>query len=328
MHAEERSQAIDRALEEDAKVRKTQTNVLPLGAFSMRDIAKQLKNNDETGLTENELIDYRYNIHQCVVDCIKTLVHLMKSSEAQLEEDTRNRYSYLCDFIAVSQGDAPLNEEAGRTIGVLWKDPSITDAFQSSADSDLKEPSTYFFREIGRIAASNYVPTEADIVQSHKGIRGISEHRFNVNGLSINLIDVGTQRCERRKWIRQFDNVAAILFVVDLPCYDQEASGNNAMAEQIELFDNVVNTEWFTDTEFILFLNNISAFRQKLSHKPLGNYFPDYSGGTDAEKASGYLLQRFSQVNRGKRRLYSHLVDPHIASNIELVATAINDSSH
>ena len=165
-------------------------------------------------------------------------------------------------------------------------------------------------------------------MHSHKGIRGISEHRFLVNGLSINLIDVGTQRCERRKWIRHFDNIAAILFVVDLPCYDQEASSNNAMTEQIELFDNVVNTNWFADTKFVLFLNNVSAFRQKLSHKPFEDYFPDCSGGTDAEQATEYLLKRFSQVNRGKRKLYSYLVDPHVASNIELVATAINDSSH
>ncbi|KAF9701780.1 hypothetical protein EKO04_000418 [Ascochyta lentis] len=309
--AEERSRAIDRALEEDAKVRKNQVNVLPLGALAMRDIVKQLKNNDEPGLTEKELIERRYNIHQCVVDCTKALVHLVKSSEAQLEEDTNNRYNYLCSYIAVPQNYATLNEEVGWAIGVLWKDPSVTDAFQSSADSDLKEPSTYFFREIDRIAAPNYVPTEADIMQSHKGIRGVSEHRFLVKGLSINLIDVGTQRCERRKWIHQFDNIAAILFVVNLPCYDQEVSGNNAMTEQIELFDSVVNTEWFTSTKFILFLNNTN-----------------YSGGTDAEQASEYLLQRFSQANRGKRRLYLHLVDPHVTSNIELVATAINDSNH
>lgn len=142
MQAEERSQAIDRALEEDANVRKNQINVLPLGAFSMRDIVKQLKNNDETGLTENELIDYRYDIHQHVVNCTTALVHLMKSPKAQLGEDANNRYSYLCDYIAVPQGDAPLNEEAGRAIVDLWKDPSVTDAFQSSADSDLKESST------------------------------------------------------------------------------------------------------------------------------------------------------------------------------------------
>jgi guanine nucleotide-binding protein subunit alpha len=169
---------------------------------------------------------------------------------------------------------------------------------------------------------------EGDILQSHKGIRGVSEHRFLVNGLSINIIDVGLQRCERRKWINQFDNVAAIFFVVDLPCYDQESSGNNAMVEQIQLFGNVVNSKWFTDTKFILFLNSISAFRQKLCHKPLGDFFSDYSGSADVDQASEYLLQRFSQVNRGSRRLHSYLVDPYVASNIELVAAAINDSHH
>lgn len=97
------------------------------------------------------------------------------------------------------------------------------------------------------------------------------------------------------------------------------------MEEQIRLFDNVVNTKWFTDTKFILFLSNASGFRDKLSHKPLENFFPDYAGGADVDLASEYLLQRFSQVNRGDRRLYSYLVDPHVTSNVELVAAAIND---
>lgn len=142
MQAEERSQAIDRALEEDATARKNQINILPLGAFSMRDIVKQLKNNDEIGLTEKELMDYRYNIFQYVIDCTKSLVHLTKSLEAQLEETANNRYSYLCDFIVAPQGDAPLNEEVGQAIELLWKHPFVIDAFQSSTESDLKESST------------------------------------------------------------------------------------------------------------------------------------------------------------------------------------------
>lgn len=146
-----------------------------------------------------------------------------------------------------------------------------------------------------------------------------------MHGISIHLIDVGTQRCERRKWIHQFDNITAILYVVDLPCYDQEASGNNAMAEQIVLFDNVVNSKWFANAKFILFLSNITTFREKLSHSPLEDSFPEYAGGADFEKASEFLLQRFRKVNRGHRRLYSYLVDPHVASNIELLVAAIND---
>ena len=182
-----------------------------------------------------------------------------------------------------------------------------------------------FFGEIGRITAPNYIPTEADILRSHKGIHGISEHRFVMDEFSINLIDVGTQRCERRKWIHQFDDITAILYLVDLVCYDQVLSSHNVMMEQIQLFDNVVNFKSFTKTTIILFLGNISLFRQKLARNPLGNYFPDFSGGTDADRAGEYLLERFSQVNRAGGYLYSHLVDPYDTSNIRLVFDAIMD---
>jgi len=97
------------------------------------------------------------------------------------------------------------------------------------------------------------------------------------------------------------------------------------MAEQIVLFDNVVNSKWFANAKFILFLSNITTFREKLSHSPLEDSFPEYAGGADFEKASEFLLQRFRKVNRGHRRLYSYLVDPHVASNIELLVAAIND---
>jgi hypothetical protein len=133
--AEARSQAIDRALEEDAKARTNQVNVFPTGNYDMKEIAQQLKDNDEIGLLENERISYRYSVHQRVVGCTKALVDLVKSSGIQLGDDANDRYQFLCDYMV---DDAPLDEEAGRAIEILWKDPSVAVAFQSSADFDSK----------------------------------------------------------------------------------------------------------------------------------------------------------------------------------------------
>jgi guanine nucleotide-binding protein G(i) subunit alpha len=117
-----------------------------------------------------------------------------------------------------------------------------------------------------------------------------------------------------------------VLFVVDLLCYDNIISGDNEMIERIQLFDGTINDKSFSETTIVLFLSNISKFRQKLAHSPLETHFPDYDGGEDGDRAAEYLLGQFKQVDRSQRnRLYAHLVDPYDTSNIHLVAAAIID---
>lgn len=138
------------------------------------------------------------------------------------------------------------------------------------------------------------------------------------------MFDVGGQRSERKKWIHCFENVTSIIFCVALSEYDQvlleessqvgqsnESVGNlklttpqNRMMESLLLFDSVVNSRWFMRTSIILFLNKVDIFKVKLPRSPLGNYFPDYSGGNDVNKAAKYLLWRFNQVNRAHLNLY------------------------
>lgn len=76
------------------------------------------------------------------------------------------------------------------------------------------------------------------------------------------------------------------------------------MMESLVLFDSVVNSRWFMRTSIILFLNKVDLFKQKLGRSPLANYFPDYSGGNDVNRAAKYLLWRFNQVNRAHLNLY------------------------
>ncbi len=141
------------------------------------------------------------------------------------------------------------------------------------------------------------------------------------------MFDVGGQRSERKKWIHCFENVTSIIFCVALSEYDQvlleessqvskagrtcdyQADGpQNRMMESLVLFDSVVNSRWFMRTSIILFLNKVDLFKQKLGRSPLGNYFPDYSGGNDVNRAAKYLLWRFNQVNRAHLNLYPQSV--------------------
>lgn len=125
------------------------------------------------------------------------------------------------------------------------------------------------------------------------------------------MFDVGGQRSERKKWIHCFENVTSIIFCVALSEYDQvllEESNQNRMMESLVLFDSVVNSRWFMRTSIILFLNKVDLFKGKLERSPLGAYFPDYSGGSDVNRAAKYLLWRFNQVNRAHLNLYPQWV--------------------
>lgn len=106
-----------------------------------------------------------------------------------------------------------------------------------------------------------------------------------------------TTRCFWRKIIRYHFLVSRIWNVADKDL-------QNRMMESLVLFDSVVNSRWFMRTSIILFLNKVDLFKQKLGRSPLGNYFPDYSGGNDVNRAAKYLLWRFNQVNRAHLNLY------------------------
>ena len=60
------------------------------------------------------------------------------------------------------------------------------------------------------------------------------------------MFDVGGQRGERRKWIQVFESVTAILFVLDVSCFDsqlREDPTQNRLVEAIELFEQTWNNK-------------------------------------------------------------------------------------
>lgn len=93
------------------------------------------------------------------------------------------------------------------------------------------------------------------------------------------MLDVGGQRSERRKWIHCFDCVTAVIFCSSLSEYDQnlrEDDSQNRMKESLLLFDEIKNSPWFGSTPFVLFLNKIDLFREKIKEVSLNVCFEDF----------------------------------------------------
>jgi len=112
------------------------------------------------------------------------------------------------------------------------------------------------------------------------------------------VIDVGGQRAERKKWINCFDNVKAILFVVNLAGYNMvlfEDEKKNRMHECLELFRDTVNLEIFQNTPIFLFFNKKDMFEEKLRKTNLNVCFPDYNGASTFEEASAFVAKKFAE---------------------------------
>ncbi|KAH8691001.1 guanine nucleotide binding protein, alpha subunit [Phaeosphaeriaceae sp. PMI808] len=278
----------------------------------------------------DERIEYRDIIHQIVAYCAKGLVEVMRDFNIQPEPSAN--YNYPRFLLRHSQSPASrpeLSQASATATDAIWKDPCITKVKELSNRFYLTDSALHWFDNVERIAPG-FIPTDADVVRARPKSNGISKTEIMTGLPLIQIIDVGEKEPTRSKWIHQFDNTTSILFMVDLACYDRmlnESPGHNAMMEQLVIFDSVVNSGWFIETPTILFLNNVDNFKAKLARSLLSNYFPDYSGGKDVNRAAKYLLWRFNSVNRAHLNLYPHSSSgPNDPSNLRLVVAAVKQT--
>ncbi|KAG6839941.1 hypothetical protein C0991_010173 [Blastosporella zonata] len=220
--------------------------------------------------------------------------------------------------------------EIAEAIDQVWKDLTFQKVLGEHArDFYLMDSAAYFFTEILRIGKPGYIPNETDILRARKKTFGISEERFTLGTMSIHMVDVGGQRSERKKWIHCFESVSCIIFCTALSEYDQvllEEKSQNRMTESLVLFESVINSRWFLGTSFVLFLNKIDVFKEKLPKVPLEAYYPEYTGGADVKKATKYVLWRFLRANRARLMVYPHITQATDTQNIRLVFGIVKDS--
>ncbi|ANB14852.1 guanine nucleotide-binding protein subunit alpha [Sugiyamaella lignohabitans] len=251
---------------------------------------------------------------------------------------TKRRYSpvsqqdldYISKSIISPDPDTVLDPELVSIVERLWARPEVRKLVsQRRSEFYIMDSAPYFFSNVKRIGDPDYIPSVNDILRARIKTTGIYETRFDMGGLDILMYDVGGQRSERKKWIHCFENVTLVIFCVALSEYDQvllEQKGQNRMAESLVLFDSIINSPWFARTSVVLFLNKIDVFTEKLPYSPLENYFPDYTGGNDVNKAVKYILYRFTQTNRAGLNIYPHLTQATDTSNIRLVFAAVKET--
>ncbi|KAI9182863.1 Guanine nucleotide-binding protein alpha-2 subunit [Blastocladiella emersonii ATCC 22665] len=333
--ATSRNAEIERQIQLDAEKFKRECKILLLGSgeSGKSTIVKQMKIIHQNGYSREELLGYRSTVFSNTIDSMRALIEALRTLaldyELEANRPLAERFLDLVDSRKLNPDDPRLLPEAASIIESIWKDPMIPRALARSSEFYMLDSAPYFFSEIRRIAAPEYIPNEQDVLRARIKTTGIIETRFTMGQLQIHMFDVGGQRSERKKWIHCFEAVTSIIFCVALSEYDQtllEDSTQNRMAESLVLFESVINSRWFMRTSIILFLNKVDLFKEKLTKVPLARYFEDFTGGDDLNKAAKYVLYKFTLLNRAKLKIYPHLTCATDTSNIRLVFAAVKDT--
>ncbi|XP_033720906.1 guanine nucleotide-binding protein G(i) subunit alpha-2 [Tursiops truncatus] len=331
--AAERSKMIDKNLREDGEKAAREVKLLLLGAgeSGKSTIVKQMKIIHEDGYSEEECRQYRAVVYSNTIQSIMAIVKAMGNlqidfADPSRADDARQLFALSCT--AEEQGVLP--EDLSGVIRRLWADHGVQACFGRSREYQLNDSAAYYLNDLGRIAQSDYIPTQQDVLRTRVKTTGIVETHFTFKDLHFKMFDVGGQRSERKKWIHCFEGVTAIIFCVALSAYDlvlAEDEEMNRMHESMKLFDSICNNKWFTDTSIILFLNKKDLFEEKITHSPLTICFPEYTGANKYDEAASYIQSKFEDLNKRKdtKEIYTHFTCATDTKNVQFVFDAVTD---
>ncbi|PSN60932.1 P-loop containing nucleoside triphosphate hydrolase protein [Corynespora cassiicola Philippines] len=322
-----RSEAIDRRLEEDATTLRRETKVILMGQVNSGKelIMRQMKVIYAEGYPKDERISYRYAIRSTLRLLIHSMIDLIKDTGINLPSDLSQDFAvllYEVETIELSN----ITPAAVHAVENLWHSPQFSTLYVKNFEIDFPQYSPYFVHEVGRIAADDYVPTEADIIRLNQSLGGIKELRFTWDDLDVHLFNISgfIPGPFRKRWFHQLEGATALIYTVDVSTYDRPYFGQpteSQLLNDFATFESWANSPKFSGSSIILLLNNFTRFKEKLQHSSLSTFFPEYRPGDNPEtSARQYILRRFKDVNRNQLSIYSFWVDLDMSDNQHLYA--------
>jgi GTPase SAR1 family protein len=224
-----------------------------------------------------------------------------------------------------------INEEMAKTIQTIWKSDGMKATWERRAEFQIVDSVKNFLDRVEEIGKNDYAPTQSDILLARVRTSGIVEERYEIDGATFCIFDVGGQRNERKKWIHCFDNVTAIIFVAALSEYNNvlyEDNSTNRMVEALNLFKEITNNSIFLKTTIILFLNKRDLFEIKIKKNHIKNIedFKDFSGKRrNYDDGVQYFTKKFLEQAPETSDVYTHVTCAMDTNNVEVVFNACKD---
>lgn len=291
--------------------------LLGAGESGKSTILKQLKTIHHARPTGAELKQYTDSLHQNCIDCMRALIMASQNFGLELDDEGKQIVEQVNQHIDSTRA----SPELAQAIKTLFSKPQIQQAYERRNEFWILDAVGYYMEHIERFATAGYEPTEEDIVMARVRTTGIietsleekrAEHPPGEPGtLRFQVVDVGGQRNERKKWIHCFDNVKAILFVDNLAGYNRvmfEDNSKNMMKDSLELFKEVSYNPLFRDIPIFLFLNKKDLFEKMIRKTSVRATFPDYTGPDDVIPSLEFISSLFRAQAPADKHIEIHYV--------------------
>lgn len=106
-----------------------------------------------------------------------------------------------------------------------------------------------------------------------------------------------------------------------------EEPSRNKMEESLEVFEKMVNGEWFKQVPFVLFLNKSDLFETKIGKIDLKKAFPSYKGTNTFNEAVEFIkAQYLSRVVSREDEVIVHLTCAIDTNNVDVVFQAFSEA--
>ena len=199
----------------------------------------------------------------------------------------------------VDSNDADMTSEKAELLFSIWESAIVQKSVQKCSRWYVSVPvalcftntpfrdenAGYFLDRIDQVADPKYLPSDEDLLRMRAKSMGINEVHFRWQQVDFLVVDVGGQRSERRKWIHCFQSVNVILFVMALSDYDlnlEEDEATHRMADAMDLFANLINSDLFRQMSVVVFLNKLDVFKEKFDRVPMRDHC-NFNGSTVEE---------------------------------------------
>jgi len=347
--ADPRDNEVQKDLDKEQKLISREIKLLLLGAggSGKSTLFKQLQYIHGSGFTNRQRSLFQKQIHEQLMESMKTLI--IRCEDSYEDDPELNAKYKLYDYALDDEADDDetdadsvrfatqtvlkhrngqrlvANSAVVRCLQRLWANDVIQRMFDIRNEICVPDSTQYFFDHLDRVTAEDYVPNDTDLLMVRYRTTGMQEKTFDIKGHKFTICDVGGQRNERRKWIHFFSNVTSVIFVVSLSCYDELTfeDDSNAMTVSVSVFAENVNSSWFTEVPFILFLNKSDLFDEKIKSVPIkaASVFSGYDGADNDRDASlDYIKGVFAGKNdNANRSVFTHVTNATDKGQIEKV---------